>query len=107
MELVEILARELKEWPEGVNSIWQDYDRELRFRGPITSRTNIRTKDLCTDGCLRDIHEGTPVKQVTRADWQAAKDKLEGKTVKKPNANKDGWVRHRGGQVPGGGWDDD
>src|SRR6185437_15539298 len=37
---------------------------------------------------------------VTRADWQAAKDKLEGKTVKKPNANKDGFIRHRGGKCP-------
>ena len=28
MKLVEILARELTEWPEGTNFIFQDYDGE-------------------------------------------------------------------------------
>lgn len=104
MLLVDILARELEKWPSEAKIISQDangcahpysyagaFDGK-QWRGPVQSCSyRVKMPALASD-------HATAI--VTRADWQAAKDKLEGKTVKKPNANKDGWVRHRGGKCP-------
>lgn len=99
MKLVEILARELKEWPKGVHTAYQDADREVRF-DPVTKH-DFFCEELAEENPEISCQDGIPFAgPVTRADWQAAKDKLEGKAVKKPNANKDGWVRHRGGKCP-------
>lgn len=76
MKLVDILARELKEWPENVNSIFQDYDGELRLLGDVrTSLSGIYMQDLCED-YLR-AHLGAEMTGVTHAQWQAAVDALK------------------------------
>lgn len=113
MKLVEILAREMKVWPQTVDAFVQDKEvypqcvwamcgpkRNLRNLGgewnpgrdvwPVHDFT-YTSKFLASD-------HSTAI--VTREMWQAAKDKLEGKNVKKPKANKDGWIRHRGGKCP-------
>jgi hypothetical protein len=104
MLLVDILARELKKWPSEAKIISQDangcahpysyagaFDGK-KWLGPVQSCIyRVKMPALASD-------HATAI--VTRADWQAAKEKLEGKAVKKPNANKDGWVRHRGGKCP-------
>lgn len=93
MKLVELLARELKEWPEGVDGIWQDYDKELRFHGDLaTSLTGIFLSAKCGD-CIRAHGEKTPSIRVTRADWEAERARIA-----KPSEAK--WVRHRGGKCP-------
>jgi hypothetical protein len=61
MKLVEILARELKVWPEGTDGIWQSaQDNELYLDGPPK---NQRPEWLCDDRG----YDG----RVTRADWEA------------------------------------
>lgn len=65
MKLVDILARELKEWPEGVEKIDQsNVDGELYF-------------DDVETNLLLEIADGLGIAQfggdyVTRSDWQAA-----------------------------------
>lgn len=107
MKLVEILARELEEWPEGVTHAVQDGRGERKakvwmlkgdskntiFRkgewflgqGVWPIGASIRPGTLATD-------HATAI--VTRADWEAERAK-----TKAPKAN-DGWVRHRGGKCP-------
>lgn len=76
MKLVEILAKELKEWPSNTDSIWQDHDSELRFYGNRdTSLTNIYVSALCDD-CLRKEFDSTPENRVTEQMWEAEKAKL-------------------------------
>ena len=100
MKLVEILARELKEWPYEAEEIAQDdcgsahpYSAAGIFNGEEwtgdvqLSSYNVRMRELASD-------HATAI--VTRADWQAAKDKLEGKTVKDENP----WRRNRGRKTP-------
>ncbi len=111
MKLVEILARELKAWPKnGCVSVTQEKngyvyfwrEKRLEFNGGRWSHHSgdgLCDKDYSL-GKLPNIASDHATAIVTRADWQAAKDKLKGKTVKKPNANKDGWIRHRGGKCP-------
>lgn len=70
MKLIDILARELKEWPEGVEKIDQsNVDGELYF------------DDVGTN-LLLEIADGLGIAQfgggyVTEADWQAAASKPE------------------------------
>ena len=76
MKLVEILAKELKEWPINTDSIWQDYDGELRFfRDRGTSFTGIYLSEICDD-CLRERYDSSPVNKVTKYMWEAEKAKL-------------------------------
>lgn len=78
MKLVEILARELGEWPEGVDEIFQDYDRELRYIGwNASTLTGKRPDDLADDH--RRLGEDHPA-GVTREMWEAERAKLGGKT---------------------------
>src|SRR5690606_7700816 len=74
MKLVEILARELNEWPEGVDEIFQDYDRELRYIGwNASTLTGKRPDDLADDH--RRLGEDAPA-GVTREMWEAERAKL-------------------------------
>ncbi len=111
MDLVEILARELKKWPGEAAAIVQNEagnltkldSLQVKFEWNQWDYTSGEMMRICgqRDGDFgRELASDHATAIVTRADWQAAKDKLEGKTVKKPNANKDGWVRHRGGKCP-------
>lgn len=104
MLLVDILARELKEWPEEAEEIAQDEDGRAH---PYSAAGIFNGEEWTGDAQfasynvnMRELASDHATAIVTRADWQAAKDKLEGKTVNKPKANKDGWVRHRGGKCP-------
>lgn len=94
MKLVDLIARELESWPEGETFITQDPDKEVRFHRPAL---DFYAEELAED-CDSDYgtEDGT---RVTREMWQSARDKLKGET-KVPKANKDGWIRHRGGKCP-------
>lgn len=108
MKLVDLLARELGSWPEGEKYITQDYDGEiwpcndpnedLEYNGSRWTSTQGFTigRDIIP-GCELASDHSTAI--ITRAQWQSARDKLKGET-KVPKANKDGWIRHRGGKCP-------
>lgn len=79
MKLVQLLAKELKEWPE--NSTWcsQDSDKEIRFE--------MVDGDFFASE-LADGHGGVgDGERVTKSQWQAEREKM----------NKPKWIRHRGG----------
>lgn len=82
MKLVQLLAKELKEWPE--NSTWcsQDSDKEIRFE--------MVDGDFFASE-LADGHGGVgDGERVTKSQWQAEREKM----------NKPKWIRHRGGKCP-------
>lgn len=82
MKLVQLLAKELKEWPE--NSTWcsQDSDKEIRFE--------MVDGDFFASE-LADGHGGVgDGERVTKSQWQAEREKM----------NKPKWIRHRGGLNP-------
>ena len=82
MKLVQLLAKELKEWPE--NSTWcsQDDDKEIRFE--------MVDGDFFASE-LADGHGGVgDGERVTKSQWQAEREKM----------NKPKWIRHRGGKCP-------
>jgi hypothetical protein len=88
MKLVEILARELKAWPEGVKKITQStVDGELYNAGYSGSDQ----KALKPRVIIERFHDQKGYPLVTKADWEAERAKL-----KAPKANGDGWVRNRG-----------
>lgn len=87
MKLVDILAREMNEWPEGFHDLGQAVDGSLHLPGVgdhvrHTNECYTRAKDW-----MDDI--------VTRSEWEAARAKLS-----KPNGGKDGFICHRGGKCP-------
>jgi hypothetical protein len=115
MKLVDILARELNEWPKGAVCITQDRSAEI---WPCNNNS-----DLARDGnhwtatlgfkIGRDIVPGAELAEdwktaiITREIWQAERSKMkQGDKVTvsglrtTPKANKDGWIRHRGGKCP-------
>lgn len=67
MKLLDILARELKAWPEGVDSVWQSScDNEIYFDADVpTFYTSLNAEDSGTQGAV-----------ITRAEWLAAVDAL-------------------------------
>jgi len=80
MKLVELLAREVSEWPcDGPAT--QDPDKEIRFDHP---GHDFYVKDLAEDAG-DDYGSGV---EVTRAQWQAERDRQNGGE----------WKRHRGGR---------
>jgi len=115
MKLVEILARELKEWPEGASHIVSALDggiHQTRGGAPGHDQNDDVLPFTVLSGCGDEVFwnnrsvfwlsvapDDYKTAIVTREMWQAAKDKLEGK-VKAHKANKDGWIRHRGGKCP-------
>lgn len=88
MKLVQILARELKEWPEGNTHAWQDYGKEVRFSDTIVA--DFRATEMCDDH-VRNLHQPNPRNGVTRAHWEAEKARIAGKET---------WLRHRGRKCP-------
>ena len=103
MKLVELLARELKYWPD-CKTITQDYDGDTGLYG-------IDTPKLCNGdpndavwtamGHIENIKRLSEVATdhetaiVTREIWQAERDRIAA-----PKQSKDGWIRHRGGKCP-------
>lgn len=96
MKLVELLARELKEWPIGTVSMTQDDDgavNQYDHDSPVTLSTK------CTWRCigfteylahLKEISSDQQTVIVTEKMWQAERDRQKGGE----------WRRHRGGKQP-------
>jgi hypothetical protein len=70
MKLVDILARELVEWPGGAEFAWQDWDKEVRFYG--TSFHEFYATQLARDH-VRNYESENPKHGVTIGDWKAAR----------------------------------
>lgn len=86
MKLVQLLAKELKEWPEGAKHARQDFDGEICFvGGGIWS--DFYASCVASDIYLED---GIGTSQITEDQWQAEREKM----------NKPKWIRHRGGKCP-------
>jgi hypothetical protein len=102
MKLVDLLARELEDWPEGYLYIVQEGDGEL-----YKSSHELTYGGICSWYGAGDYfspelfaRKSSDYKTaiINRAQWQQARDKLQEKP--KVKANKDGWIRHRGGKCP-------
>lgn len=79
MKLVQLLAKELKEWPEDCDEIWQSaMDREIYFEGG--DHGYFELSNAASDRSYEGAH-------VTREQWQAEREKM----------NKPKWIRHRRG----------
>lgn len=105
MKLVELLALELKAWPDGAEFYCQDYNRNAY---PYEVKPERREHSDVLWGCkgqlsgfsaavLSDIASDHATAIVTRSDWAAERARIA-KPSKK--ADKDGWIRHRGGKCP-------
>ena len=112
MKLVELLAREMSEWPEKASHAVQHEDGDVGFtydgkpgRDKDHSDWSINAltaseKAYWLIGVAKSIStiasdHATAI--VTRADWEAERARIA-KPAKK--ADKDGWIRHRGGKCP-------
>ena len=86
MKLVQLLAKELKEWPEGAKYARQDFDGEICFvGGDILS--DFYASCVASDICLED---GIGAAQITEDQWREEREKM----------NNPKWIRHRGGKQP-------
>lgn len=74
MKLVDILAREMKAWPEDEHFAWQDSNKEIRFSPQI--KDDFYVRDLAEDH-VRQLFEPNPRTGVTRSQWQSAVDALK------------------------------
>lgn len=100
MKLVQLLAKELKEWPEGVDVYAQDANGQIY---PWVGIPKLDEEEwLCAVGAT--IHQGDSwfegegmtlcedhmTANVTKLQWQAERE----------NMNNPKWIRHRGGKCP-------
>jgi hypothetical protein len=108
MKLVEILARELEEWPNAdghlVKSMSQDGDGEVsHYNDKIQTfhddswGASIQGYIPCSRFQVSKLATDYKTAIVTRADWEAERARIAKPASK---ANKDGWMRHRGGKCP-------
>lgn len=109
MKLVEILALGLDKWADTTVCYTQDGDGNTF---PWTKEPALNGDDWETGGGHIDqsILARFPSPNmkasdwktaiITRADWEAERARIKGETKVKPKANKDGWIRHRGGKCP-------
>ena len=103
MKLVEILARELKEWPESAKCAAQDGDGEVKFSENMDALPDSPGGVWLRSGNLHiqpisfyvDVSEDQESSIVTQGMWESERAKLA-----KPKGGKDGWRRHRGGKQP-------
>lgn len=100
MKLVEILARELKEWPSKAAAFTQDRDGDI---WPCTGLDVDFNGDVWTSAGLYMLHGHTfnhdlasdyKTAIVIRAEWESERARIA------KHENKDGWIRHRGGKCP-------
>ena len=98
MKLVQLLAKELKEWPEGVDVYAQDANGQIYPWVGIPSRDNeewlCEGAEIHQFGSWSSGEEKTPcddhmTANVTKSQWQAEREKM----------NKPKWIRHRGGNT--------
>lgn len=125
MKLVQILARELKEWPVSADAATQDNSSVVHFSSgplPVYGAYHAGEWSFLASGANSS---GSPIHVpfasdystaiVTRADWEAERARIAEKAaelhmqqereklVKPKRAKKDsadGWIRHRGGKCP-------
>ena len=100
MKLVQLLAKELKEWPEGVDVYAQDDNGKIypwvgipqldeeEWLGAVG--TTIHQGDSWSGGEGMTLCEDHMTANVTKSQWQAEREKM----------NKPKWIRHRGGKCP-------
>lgn len=84
MKLVQLLAKELKEWPEGAGDVvGQARDGSLHLNGSYEENRGFTDEQytLAKDWMSSDV---------TKSQWQAEREKM----------NKPKWIRHRGGKCP-------
>ena len=104
MKLVQLLAKELKEWPEGVVVYFQWGDGEVfaTSKGVPTEYSGSmwyvvgRDIEMAYDAPMYnkrfDLAEDHDTATVNKSQWQAEREKM----------NKPKWIRHRGGWMPVG-----
>lgn len=99
MKLVELLARELSEWPkktvqyvQGRDGCWPLAFDGARFEGSTWILKSGQTTGSKGDVLHIDMASDYKTAQVTRAQWQAERDRQKGGE----------WKRHRGGWMPTG-----
>ena len=86
MKLVQLLAKELKEWPEGVTNLTQsEVDYEI-YDG-LDGNKEDSAEPLDEQFYASRSHSEGPYPMVTRDQWQAEREKM----------NKPKWIRYRGG----------
>ena len=87
MKLVEILASEMEEWPEGVTHLTQsNVDREIYDARNGNKEDSVDSLNPRFDTMKSHTEGAYPI--VTRAQWQAERDRQKGGE----------WKRHRGGR---------
>lgn len=82
MKLVELLAKEMIEWPKGFDDVGQADDGSLHLPGVGPHVRHTIEKYTKADDWFESI--------VTKAQWQAERDRQKGGE----------WRRHRGGKQP-------
>lgn len=100
MKLVQLLAKELKEWPEGAKYACQDtagtYEGSVFFvsNEPEHSDGSGGWSVCGVIGAIHNLEVSSDAKinTVTKSQWQAEREKM----------NKPKWIRHRGGWMPVG-----
>lgn len=103
MKLVQLLAKELKEWPEGISCMIQDgsgkictcrngfpdpYDGDWTICGPKSMCTPVYWANIGSNKHELAIDQASAI--ITKEQWQAEREKM----------NKSKWIRHRGGKCP-------
>jgi hypothetical protein len=100
MKLVEILAKELAEWPRKAVTITQDLDSCVNMydhEKPTTGGMRVWSADGFIEYLTKtkELADDYRTAIVTRAQWEAEKMKQA-----KPAEQEGKWVRHRGGKCP-------
>ena len=101
MKLVQLLAKELKEWPEGATFIVQDENKNvwhLDKAHDLTCQDSEWTSKewfylVLVDGreiLINSLASDNKTSKVTQEQWQAEREKM----------NKPKWIWHRGGWMP-------
>ena len=100
MKLLQLLAKELKEWPEGAKYACQDtagtYEGSVFFvsNEPEHSDGSGGWSVCGVIGAIHNLEVSSDAKinTVTKSQWQAEREKM----------NKPKWIRHRAGWMPVG-----
>lgn len=100
MKLVQLLAKELKEWPEGAKYACQD--TEGTYEGSVFFVSNEPEHSDGSGGWSvcgvidaiynLEVSSDAKINTVTKSQWQAEREKM----------NNPKWIRHRGGWMPVG-----
>lgn len=102
MKLLDILARELEIWPEGAYALCQDSDSYVGSNGidepPPVFIDEAWNGSACVYFTPHVLAEDHSTAIITREMWEQARAKLQEQP--KVKANRDGWIRHRGGKCP-------